>query len=97
MIALRLVLALYALASLIALCVYWYDKRMAKANKMRIPEKTLHWIEALGGWPGALLAQQWLRHKNQKQAYQSVFRVIVIGHLALWCIVGYFYFSAQTS
>lgn len=92
---LRLVLSIYVLASLVALVLYAYDKRQAKKNKMRISEKTLHWIEGIGGWPGAFLAQRWFRHKNQKQSYQSVFRVIVVGHLALWAI-GAFFYASQT-
>ena len=32
----------------------------------RIREGTLHLVEALGGWPGAFLAQQTMRHKTVK-------------------------------
>jgi uncharacterized membrane protein YsdA (DUF1294 family) len=92
MIFLWVVLAVYGLASVVALAFYWYDKRQAKNNQMRISEKTLHLIEALGGWPGALLAQQWFRHKTQKQPFQWVFRLIVAGHIALWSLGGYLYF-----
>jgi hypothetical protein len=39
----------------------------------RTPEKVLHASELLGGWPGALLAQQLFRHKTRKVSYQLVF------------------------
>ena len=35
--------------------------------------KTLHWLEFLGGWPGALIAQRVIRHKNKKTSFQVDF------------------------
>lgn len=93
MIFLELLLGVYLVVSLVALGFYWYDKRMARDGKMRIPEKTLHLLEALGGWPGALLAQQWFRHKTQKQPFQNVFRVIVAGHVLAWGLGLFVYFK----
>jgi uncharacterized membrane protein YsdA (DUF1294 family) len=84
MIFLEILLGLYLVVSLLALGFYWYDKRQSQAGNSRIPEKTLHLLEALGGWPGALLAQQWLRHKTQKQPFQNIFRLIVLGHVVSW-------------
>jgi uncharacterized membrane protein YsdA (DUF1294 family) len=34
------------------------------------------------GWPGALLAQQWLRHKSAKQEFRAVFWVTVVLNVA---------------
>lgn len=31
-----------------------------------------------GGWPGALLAQQWLRHKSSKTSFQLQFWLMVL-------------------
>ena len=58
-------LALYPLVSLISLLLYWQDKRQAQGNTWRTPEKVLHASELLGGWPGALVAQQLFRHKTR--------------------------------
>jgi uncharacterized membrane protein YsdA (DUF1294 family) len=64
--------------------LYAHDKRAARRRgARRIAERTLHTLELLGGWPGALLAQRWLRHKTVKPAYQRVFRGIVALHLLL--------------
>ncbi len=67
----------YALASVLALLLYGLDKRSALRGARRTPENSLHLVEALGGWPGALLAQQLFRHKTRKLAYQ-----LVLGHRA---------------
>ncbi|MGE7989936.1 DUF1294 domain-containing protein [Pseudomonas sp. NPDC089554] len=77
-------LAVYPLASLVCLLLYWQDKHQARNQAWRTPEKVLHACELLGGWPGALLAQQLLRHKTRKVSYQAVFWGIVLMHQAFW-------------
>ena len=66
-----------AMVSLITYAMYAHDKKQAVQGKWRVPEKSLHLLELLGGWPGALIAQQRLRHKSSKGSYQALF----------WCIV----------
>jgi uncharacterized membrane protein YsdA (DUF1294 family) len=54
-----------------------------------VPESSLHLIELLGGWPGAYLAQQTMRHKTVKASYQVVYWLIVLLHVAtatLWLV-----------
>ncbi|MFZ6749487.1 DUF1294 domain-containing protein [Undibacterium sp. Ren11W] len=63
----------YLLLSLASLLIYAIDKAAAKAGRRRIPENSLHLLALLGGWPGALIAQQWLRHKSSKLAFRIVF------------------------
>lgn len=77
-------LALYLLMSLLALFLYWRDKRQARAGGWRTPEKVLHGVELLGGWPGALIAQQVWRHKTRKVSFQLVFWLIVLLHQLFW-------------
>lgn len=63
------------------------DKRAARHGRRRIPEARLHLLELIGGWPGALLAQRMLRHKNRKPRYQAVFWSLVALHtgaVAAW-------------
>ena len=64
---------LYAGLSLLTFVTYWLDKRKAQAGRWRTPESTLQFMALLGGWPGALLAQSYLRHKSQKRAFLVVF------------------------
>lgn len=68
----RWVASLYVLLSVITFFAYWKDKAAAQAGRWRTPESTLHTLALLGGWPGALLAQQWLRHKSRKTAFRLV-------------------------
>ncbi|HAB01431.1 MAG TPA: hypothetical protein DCE25_00225 [Pseudomonas sp.] len=77
-------LALYPLASLISALLYWQDKRQAVHGAWRIPEKVLHASDLLGGWPGALVAQQLFRHKTRKLSYQLVFWAVVLVHQTVW-------------
>ena len=77
-------LAIYILASIISYLLYRSDKRSAIASRQRIPEKWLHLSEGVGGWPGALVAQQLLRHKTRKLSYQLVFWLIILLHQLFW-------------
>ncbi|WDS37436.1 cold shock and DUF1294 domain-containing protein [Pseudoxanthomonas sp.] len=80
-----------ALGVLVMSAVTWIayalDKRAAGRQAQRTPEASLHLMELLGGWPGALIAQRSLRHKNRKRSYQLAFWWIVALHcaaLACW-------------
>ena len=69
-IALSLLLILF---SLITYGLYAKDKAAAQKNEWRVSERTLHVAALLGGWPGALLAQERLRHKTRKTRFRVVF------------------------
>ena len=77
-------LLLYVGMSLLSVLQYWRDKHNAKNGQWRTPEQQLHAVELFGGWPGALLAQQLLRHKTKKASYQGVFWLIVLVHQVYW-------------
>jgi len=62
---------------------YWAyarDKRSAQQGEWRTSEAQLHLWELLGGWPGAWMAQRWLRHKCSKGSFQFMFWLIVLGY-----------------
>lgn len=67
----------YLVLSALTFMVYAVDKAAARANRQRVPEKTLHILALIGGWPGALVAQEWLRHKSVKPAFRAVFWITV--------------------
>ena len=74
----------YPLVSLFSFCQYWLDKQSAQKGRWRTPENSLHVAELIGGWPGALIAQQVFRHKTRKVSFQLVFWAIVALHQAFW-------------
>lgn len=78
------VLMAYLLVSVSCFLLYWSDKHKASKGRWRTAETTLHAAELLGGWPGALVAQQVFRHKTRKVSYQSTFWLIVAAHQVFW-------------
>ena len=73
----------YALLSCLSYIMYTLDKVAAGKNMQRTPESTLHFIDLLGGWPGALIAQQQSRHKTVKASFQSIFWFTVLLNIAV--------------
>jgi len=68
----------YILFSIVAFAVYAWDKSAARVGAWRTPENRLHVLALLGGWPGALIAQQLLRHKSRKASFRFLFWVTVV-------------------
>lgn len=86
--------ALFAAMSVITYIAYAVDKSRAKrAGARRIPEATLLLLGFLCGWPGAIAAQQRLRHKTVKREFRVRFWFTVIGNviavaLIVWLLLG---------
>lgn len=76
----------YAALGAFTFMAYWRDKSAARHGRWRTPESTLQLLALLGGWPGAVLAQQWLRHKSSKASFQATFWLMAALHVAavLW-------------
>lgn len=68
----------YLVVSITCFLAYGLDKSAARSQSRRTPERTLLLLGLAGGWPGALLAQQWLRHKTAKASFQLKFWVTVL-------------------
>lgn len=68
--------------SLVTFMAYALDKSAARQGQWRTAEKTLHWLALLGGWPGALVAQQVLRHKSAKAEFRAIFWATVALNVA---------------
>ncbi|MBA6328823.1 DUF1294 domain-containing protein [Colwellia sp. MB02u-6] len=62
---------------------YAVDKSKAQRGASRTQESTLHMLALIGGWPGAALAQQILRHKLSKKTFKRIFWSTVMINLAL--------------
>lgn len=76
----------FLLISLVAGVTFALDKYKAKRAKWRIPEQSLHVLEALGGVFVILLLMYKIRHKNAKSSYYIKTYLI----LACWlAVLGY--------
>ncbi|MCO8123780.1 DUF1294 domain-containing protein [Stieleria sp. TO1_6] len=62
--------------------MYGEDKSAARNGRWRTSEATLHLVELLGGWPGALVGQEFFRHKTKKLSFQIDFLLIVLTNCA---------------
>lgn len=72
--------------SLIAGLLFAFDKRAASRGRRRIPERSLHLVELLGGWPGAVVASRVFRHKSSKTRYQVILLAIAMLHITAWIV-----------
>lgn len=80
------VAGLYLFASLLAFVMYAIDKRAATQRNWRISESTLLGLGFAGGWPGAVLAQQFFRHKTSKSTFQRAFWTSVFFNLVFFVV-----------
>ena len=74
---------LIVVMSLVTFVVYARDKAAARDRRWRVAESTLHPLALVGGWPGALLAQEVLRHKTVKASFRATFWCTVVANLVL--------------
>jgi len=68
---------------LITYLLYAKDKSAAINDTWRISENTLHLFSLLGGWTGALIAQDRLKHKSKKRSFQIVFLFTILINIFL--------------
>ncbi|OCH13504.1 DUF1294 domain-containing protein [Aliivibrio fischeri] len=73
----KMFLVLYLGMSLLTYVMYAIDKNAAKKGNWRTPENTLHVLSLLGGWPGALFAQNQFRHKSKKQPFKTILWITI--------------------
>jgi uncharacterized membrane protein YsdA (DUF1294 family)/cold shock CspA family protein len=76
----------YLAMSLVGFVFYWIDKSAARAGRWRIPEATLLMLGLACGWPGALFAQQMLRHKSSKVSFLVWFWITVLINCGLLAV-----------
>lgn len=74
--------AFYLGASVLCFIVYAFDKAAARGGRRRTSERSLLLFGLACGWPGALLAQQWLRHKSSKTSFRRKFWLTVALNVA---------------
>lgn len=78
----------YWLISIITFAAYALDKSAAQKGKWRTSEQTLLALGLAGGWPGALVAQFFFRHKTRKRSFQILFwMTIAVNCIAFWSLL----------
>lgn len=88
-----MLLVYYPVVSVVTFFTYLKDKRSAQQDRWRTPESSLHFLALIGGWPGAALAQSFLRHKSRKQSFRTIYWLTVIIHCA---VVGWILYPTET-
>lgn len=81
------------IVNVITFAAYGLDKRAARHQQARIPEKTLHVLGLIGGSPAAYAAQRYFRHKTRKDDFQTTFWLIVVVQVLGVGYVTYRYFT----
>ena len=71
--------------SLIAVIVCTYDKKVSKKNRveLRVPEKTLFLLSALGGSLAMYLCMLTIRHKTKHARFMVGIPIILIAQIAV--------------
>ena len=85
---------IYLGLSILTFALYAADKRAAQKNRWRTPENTLLIVGLVGGWPGAAVAQQVLRHKTKKLSFRTRFWTTVILNVIAFVLLAW-YMSAH--
>lgn len=81
----------YLVLSAASYLMYKFDKQIAQTPRKkkadeyqdRIPEKNLHIVDLLGGWPGALISRALYNHKTSKVSFVRIFRLTVAINIAI--------------
>jgi uncharacterized membrane protein YsdA (DUF1294 family)/cold shock CspA family protein len=75
-------LIVYGVSSFGSIIGYWIDKNAAIKKNWRISETVLLLLGLVGGWPGAILAQEFFRHKTRKGTFRYLFWMTVAINMA---------------
>ena len=80
----------YGVASLACFIGYAIDKRAAEQKQWRVSETILLMVGLVGGWPGAILAQEMFRHKTKKLSFRTLFWMSVAINMAAFVQIAAF-------
>jgi uncharacterized membrane protein YsdA (DUF1294 family) len=81
-------LGIVLVMSIVSFAIFGFDKRRAAVGGWRVPERTLLLLAFLGGWPGAIAAQRWFRHKTRKVSFLAALWGVIVLHVLLVGAVG---------
>jgi uncharacterized membrane protein YsdA (DUF1294 family)/cold shock CspA family protein len=84
------VAVLYLALSVGTFVAYALDKSASRAGGWRLSESSLLSLGLIGGWPGAIVAQQVFRHKTVKRSFRLVFWLTVVLNVACFVLLTWF-------
>ncbi len=80
--------------NVITFILYGYDKSSSRDRyRSRISENTLHLFMLIGGTIGAIVGQNYYRHKTNKVSFRVTFWLIFVIQVVFVTIVGMWQFS----
>ena len=90
---LTVLIAYIAIISIVSIIVCFYDKKISKKNRveLRIPEKTLLILSALGGSVAMLVTMLVIRHKTKHLKFMLGIPAIIVVQAAI--VFALFYFK----
>jgi uncharacterized membrane protein YsdA (DUF1294 family) len=77
-------------ANLLGFVLMGVDKKRAKNNEWRIPERTLWGVSILGGAIGSFIGMRVFHHKTKHNSFRIGMPLLIIVHVVLY---GYFFMS----
>ena len=83
----EIILIYLCVINLAAFWAMYSDKKRAKENAWRIPEKTLFLLAILGGGVGGNLGMYLFRHKTRHWYFKWGFPAILVVHIVLALMV----------
>ena len=78
--------------NLVSFCLMGYDKRCARRQKWRVPEKRLFLVTACFGGLGGVLGMKVFHHKTKHWYFRVFFPVLLILQIAA-LVAGVVYFG----
>lgn len=85
-------LAFLLIINVVAISLAFFDKKLAKTDKQRIPEKTLFLVAFLGGAIGEYLVMLKIRHKTLHKRFMIGLPVIFTAQAIafIWWLANWF-------
>ncbi|MBQ8814086.1 MAG: DUF1294 domain-containing protein [Lachnospiraceae bacterium] len=75
--------------NLVGFIQMYVDKRRAKKDKWRIPEKQLFLVALIGGSVGSILGMQMFRHKTKHKSFVIGMPAILILQIVVVAVIRY--------
>lgn len=80
---LAIIIGYYVAINATTAAMFFVDKMAAKKGYLRMPEKSLHTLEFLGGALISFFVQKKIRHKNKKESFKNISMLAIALHIII--------------